>query len=265
MPTHKIVRKYGFKKSPPQPTDKTYSLHSGLFSAGTPLPASVDLRSKCPPVYDQGELGSCTANAGCCAVEFDMIAQGEKDTTPSRMFLYFVERDTDGDVNDDGGSTLRTCIQCIDTYGVCDEPLWPYNIDNFTVKPSNQCYVQALTRKGLNAFSLNQNLYELQHCLAVYSRPFVFGITLYDSFESDAVASNGIVPMPHVHHEKCLGGHAITCVGYKSDHSAAGSGYFIIRNSWGPNWGDKGYFYLPYAYVLNPALASDFWCVQKIA
>jgi C1A family cysteine protease len=255
--TTPIIRKYGFKRSPPQATDRTYASHSGLFATRDILPPTMDLRSKCPPVYDQGQLGSCTANAGCCAVEFDMIAQNEKVTTPSRLFLYYIERVADGDVNDDGGSTLRQCIQCIDTSGVCDESMWPYDVGRFAVKPSDNCYTQALTHKGLNAFVLHQDLHELQHCLAVFGRPFIFGITIYESFESAAVAKTGMVPMPHVHHEKCLGGHAITCVGYTRDH-------FIIRNSWGPNWGDKGYFYLPYAYVLSPALASDFWCLQKI-
>jgi C1A family cysteine protease len=249
--------RYTLKKSAPQPTNRFYA-HKMMMGAHASLPVTVDLRSKCPPVYDQGELGSCTANAGCCAVEFDMIAQKETDTTPSRLFLYYNERVKDGDVGQDNGSSLSTCIECIDSTGVCNESLCPYVISHFTVKPSAEAYTQALTHKGITSFVLKQDLNELKHCLAVFGRPFIFGITLYDSFESDAVAKTGIVPMPNLHKERQLGGHAITCVGYKP-------GYFIIRNSWGPNWGDHGYFYLPNAYVLDPNLASDFWCLQKIA
>jgi C1A family cysteine protease len=250
-----IGRKYNLKKSPVDPTDQKYTSHK-LFQAGAPLPTEVDLRSKCPPVYDQGTLGSCTANAGCCAVEFDMIAQGEKDTLLSRLFLYYNERKRDGDVADDSGSTLRTCIKSIDSDGVCVETLCPYQIADFTHKPSAAAYTEAKKHKGVKSFALNQNLYELQHCLAVFGRPFVLGIQVYESFESQAVAETGIVPMPQPG-EQLMGGHAVICVGYKP-------GYFIIRNSWGASWGDHGYFYLPTDFVLNSQYTSDLWCLEKV-
>ena len=247
-----VVRKYGLKKSPPQPTDRDL-----VFSVGVKLPPTVDLRLKCPAIYDQGDLGSCTANAGCCAVEFDMRAQKQPLLTTSRLFLYYNERVREGDVPEDAGASLSTCIQSIGSDGVCSEALYPYLIAHFTEKPSPAAYAQAKLHKGLKSFVLHQNLYELQHCLAIVGRPFIFGIEVYESFESDAVAKTGIVPMPHRNHEKLLGGHAICCVGYKP-------GYLICRNSWGVGWGDHGYLYLPNAYALDPQLSSDFWCLQTI-
>lgn len=253
----RVTRKYGFKKSEPNPNDKKYSDHPVFKAApNAPLPTTVDLRNQCPPVYDQGELGSCTANAGCCALEFDMIAQKEQNILPSRLFLYYNERVRDGDVNEDAGSSLRTCIQSLDGDGVCADTLCPYITSEFTQKPSTAAYADAVHHKGIVSFALAQNEYQLQHCLAVLGRPFVFGFEVYASFESQQVATTGIVPMPKPH-EQYLGGHAVICVGYKP-------GYFIVRNSWGANWGDHGYFYLPTAFMLSPQLCSDFWCLQKI-
>src|SRR5271154_2353552 len=107
-----MIRKYGFKKSSPRATDMKYTAHR-VFSAGEPLPEAFDLRSKCPEVYDQGQIGSCTANAGCFAFQFDEKQQNANYGTPSRLFLYYTERSMDGDVQYDAGSTLRTCIAAI--------------------------------------------------------------------------------------------------------------------------------------------------------
>jgi len=247
--------KYGCKRDTPDASDKLYCLQPHLYTANVPLPVTVDLRPQCPPVYDQGQLGSCTANAGSCAVQFDMMDQKENVETPSRLFLYYNERVMDGDVKEDGGSSLRTCIKSINTSGVCGETLCPYVASNFAVKPSTAAYTEAKTHKGVLSYRVNQTLYDLQHC--VFSgRPFIFGFTVFESFESQAVAQTGTMPMP-AQGEQQLGGHAVTCVGYKP-------GYFIVRNSWGADWGDKGYFYMPEAFMLNASLCNDFWCLQSI-
>lgn len=252
------MRKYGFKKSEVLETDKKYKSIVRMRSQES-LPTSVDLREWCPPVYDQGQLGSCTANAGCCALQYDEKVQQERDELKlaSRLFLYFCEREIDGDVYNDGGSTLRTCIQALDSIGVCSEDSWPYNPDRFTTKPSSNCYEEAKNHRGVHSFSLSQNEYELKHCLAIHKRPFVFGFQVYDSFEGDQIAQTGIMSMPK-HGEQCLGGHAVICVGYRED------GYFIVRNSWGTGWGDNGYFYMPKEFMLNPSYCSDFWCLQTV-
>lgn len=255
------IRKYGFKKSVPDVNDRKYSEHK-KFSIGAPLPTSFDLRSNMPPVYDQGDLGSCTANATCAAVEYDMKVQNEVVALLSRLFLYFVERKIDGDISQDGGSTLRTAITAVNQYGICNDNLWTYDPSKFALEPPVSAYNEAKLHKGVKSFSLAQNLYELQHCLAVFQRPFVFGFQVYQAFESQEVADNGIMPMPHPR-ESNLGGHAVCAVKYEP-------GYFIIRNSWGENWGlpggglNAGHFKMPEAFILNPEYCSDFWCVQQI-
>ena len=91
------------------------------------------------------------------------------------------------------------------------------------------------------------------------ANPFVVGIVVYESFESDTVAKSGYVPMPNVTSEAMLGGHAVLCVGYNDIKKV-----WIMRNSWGTSWGDRGYFYLPYAYLLDNTLTSDLWNISKM-
>ena len=216
------------------------------------LPPSVDLRPKCPPVYDQGTLGSCTANTLVGAYQFDNIS-----FYGSRLFLYYNERVLDHDVNEDAGSTIHEGVTALETYGLCLETAWPYNIASYQVKPNKTCYSNALSHKVTQANQIAQDINSLKACLAS-GYPFAFGFSVYESFESDAVAQTGIVPMPDTETEQLLGGHAVLCVGYDDDNQ-----WFIVRNSWGASWGDQGYFYMPYAYMTNSDLASDFWEIIK--
>jgi C1A family cysteine protease len=215
-------------------------------------PTSVDLRSKIPIVYDQGQLGSCTANALCY-----IYIYLDPTYIPSRLFLYYNERKIDGDIPNDLGSTLTTGIKALKTYGVCPEIDWTYNINKFTINPPSNAYTNGLNHKVIDAMRVNQSLADLKGCLTS-GFPFVMGIMVYSSFESAAVARTGIVPMPNVKTEQLLGGHAITCVGYDDTKQQ-----FIMKNSWGTGWGDKGNFYLPYAYVTSPSLTSDIWKITK--
>ena len=232
-----------------------------LFSAPPPgsVPASVDLRSLCPPVYDQGQLGSCTANAIAAAVQFERMKQGVPDFMPSRLFLYFNERLLEGTVNSDAGARLRDGIKCLATQGDCPETLWPYRDDgqSFALQPPQACYDNAVLHTAISYERLNQSLAQMKGCLAA-GYPFVFGFTVYESFESDAVAQTGEAPLPSLD-EPALGGHAVMAAGY--DDSRSG---FIVRNSWGSGWGDQGYFYLPYAYLLDENLAADFWTLRIV-
>ncbi len=260
------VHKYGFRKSLPMPHDKQYAQHHGKFALGAPLPESFNLAEYCPNAYNQLDLGSCTANAGAAAIEILMRIQGERVVTPSRLFLYYNERAIDGDVGQDGGSTLRTCIQSVNQNGVCDEQYWPYIVENFAQRPPNQAYTQARQHQGVKSFVVAQSEYDIKHCLAVAKRPILFGMQVYDSFESQQVANTGVMPMP-TPNSQCLGGHAILIIGYLKD-------YFIVRNSWGTDWGCdangghnsslRGYFLCPKEFLLNPAYCSDFWCLEQI-
>jgi C1A family cysteine protease len=221
------------------------------------LPPSIDLRSECPPVYDQGQLGSCTANGIAAAVQFDQRKQGSKEFIPSRLFIYYNERVIEGTVNQDSGAQVRDGIKSVATLGAPPEADWPYDIQAFAERPPVQAYTDAKQDLVSSYTRVAQNLAQMQGCLAE-GYPFVFGFTVYESFESQRVAQTGVVPMP-ASGEKVVGGHCVAAVGYDDGERA-----FVIRNSWGMGWGIKGYCLMPYEYLLNPQLASDFWTIRSV-
>jgi len=221
------------------------------------LPAQVDLRPRMPAVYDQGQLGSCSGNAVAAAFQYDQLKESITSWTPSRLFIYYNERLLEGTTNKDDGAQLRDGIKVISTYGVCDESIWVYDIAKFTQKPSDEAYSQAKLHTALLYQRVDQTLSALKHALAS-NFPVVVGITLFDAFESQEVAESGIVPMPHPT-DNCLGGHAVVVVGYDDAKQL-----FTMRNSWGPDWGDQGYFYLPYEYLTNPQFGMDYWVVTSV-
>lgn len=223
------------------------------------LPSSINLLRNCPPVYNQGNLGSCTANAIAAAVQFNQIIKNKAwDFPPSRLFIYYNERVLSGTVKYDSGAYIRTGIKTVNQQGVCKESLWPYNIGRFTVKPSDPAYKEATLHKTLKYERLdNTRINDLKSCLAD-GLPFVFGFTVYSYFITNEMAKTGILKMPGPN-EKVLGGHAVMCVGYDDAKKM-----FLIRNSWGTDWGLKGYYWMPYDYVTNRNLCDDFWVIQAI-
>ena len=252
--SHKF-KKYGWRRDLPDKRDKLFETNY-LLSVEKPVD-KVDLREKCPKIYNQGELGSCTANAIACAIQFDEIKQNLDSQVPSRLFIYYNERDIEGNVDRDTGSSLRDGVKCINKIGYCNETQWPYDIQKFTEKPEQSCYDYARKHKSLSYKKVQQDEEHIKSVLNM-GFPIVFGISVYESFESEEVAKTGIVPLPK-NHEKMLGGHAIVIVGYDEEKRL-----FTFRNSWGEDWGDKGYGYLPYDYVCDKDLASDFWVITKI-
>jgi len=219
---------------------------------------NVDLRHLCPGIYNQGKLGSCTANAIAAAYEFNEIVDNEKNLfIPSRLFIYYNERQIENTVNNDSGAMIRDGIKSITKKGVCPETMWPYDIQKFKIKPNEECYKNALNHKCIQYKKLNQNLNQLKNAL-LFGKPFVFGFSVFESFESKEIAQTGVMSMPDKD-DKLLGGHAVMCVGFSDSKE-----FFIIRNSWGENWGDKGYFYMPYEFITNKDLCSDFWIIEKI-
>jgi C1A family cysteine protease len=221
------------------------------------LPASVDLRSKCPPIYNQGQLGSCTGNGIAAAIEFDQMKLGKEKFVPSRLFIYYNERVMEGTVNQDAGAQIRDGIKSVATLGAPPESLWPYDIGKFADQPSVAAYAAAKNDLVASYARVAQILQQMQGCLAG-GFPFVLGFTVYESFESGDVAKTGIVPIP-APGEKVAGGHCVVAVGY-SDHDRR----FIIRNSWGTEWGLDGYCLMPYEYLLNSHLSSDFWTIRSV-
>ncbi|MFZ1081298.1 MAG: C1 family peptidase [Candidatus Kryptoniota bacterium] len=219
------------------------------------LPPSIDLRPTCPPVENQGQLGSCTANALVGGLEFLELKDSIKLVDLSRLFIYYDERLIEHTVKSDSGAQIRDGIKTLAKQGVCPEKEWPYNIAKFAVKPTAACYKDALQHK-ISTYHRILTLNDMRTCLAS-GFPFVFGFTVYESFESPQVAQTGIVNMPQPG-EKVLGGHAVLAVGYDDSQQR-----FIVRNSWGTTWGQKGYFTIPYAYLSDRNLSDDFWTIRR--
>jgi C1A family cysteine protease len=230
-----------------------------MYTAVRPIPPSlpphVDLRAMCSPVEDQGELGSCTANALVGALEFLEFKDKVKHLNLSRLFVYFNERVIEHTVKSDSGAMLRDGIKTLKNQGVCSERKWPYKISRFAAKPPAACYTEGSGHQ-ITSYQRILTLDEMRACLAE-GFPFVFGFTVYESFESQEVSVTGIVQMPKPS-ERQLGGHAVLAVGYDD-----GDRRFIIRNSWGTGWGMKGYFTMPYDYLSNRNLSDDFWVIRR--
>lgn len=250
------VGRYGWVPDLPDARDHMYAVAPILAKA---IPSKVDLRRSCPPVFDQGQLGSCTANAIGAAYQFDAMKQKLSTAfAASRLFIYYNERDMEGTVDSDSGAAIRDGIKSIAKLGVCPETDWPYDITQFATKPADACYTEAAEHKALSYQRVGRSLTQMKGCLAS-GFPFVFGFTVYDSFESPAVARNGKVPMPDTTTESVLGGHAVLAVGYDQKKQV-----FIVRNSWGTGWGMKGYFTMPFGYLLEENLSDDFWTVRIV-
>lgn len=332
-------RKYKWKKDLPDHRDQTHSFSNVVINN---LTGKEDLRGYMPPIYDQGGLGSCTANAIAGAFQFDEIKQYReqilnmrtKDTldhwinlaksekkvkqntfdqwsdilsrpkpttrsvsakkrkkkknnskivdavielnkppvcifetpmeprksiifTPSRLFIYYNERDMEGSVNIDAGAAIRDGMKSVNTVGVCKETDWPYDISKFTEKPPESCYTEAQGLKSKKYAKANTELDQLKAYIKS-GFPIIFGFIVFESFESEEVSKTGKMPMPQPD-EPRLGGHAVLMCGY-DDVSQC----FIVRNSWGSDWGDKGYFYMPYEFVNTPGYCDDFWVMYTV-
>ena len=245
--------KYGWIPDLPDERDLAYSLLAPAIPA---IPLSVDLRKGCTPVENQGDLGSCTACALVGNLEYIKYKKLSKVINFSKLFLYYNERVIRHTQNADSGASIRDGIKTLVKIGDCLESLWPYDIDKFAVKPPQKAYTEAKDMQIIRYYRLH-TLDEMKHTISAGS-PFVFGFAVYTSFESRKIAATGIVPMPKKG-ERLVGGHAVMAVGY--DYSR---GYAVIRNSWGSSWGDKGYCYMPYGYLTNENLSSDFWTIRTM-
>jgi C1A family cysteine protease len=207
-----------------------------------------------PPIYDQGELGSCTANAIAAGFAFQLFDQELPVINPSRLFIYYNERAVEGSISTDAGAVIADGVKAVNTLGVPDESLWPYDITKFAVKPSDAAYALALRSVASEIVPIAPGLINVIRALAA-GYPVIFGFTVFESFESKAVAVGGDLPMPGPT-EAVLGGHAVVAVGYTDD------GYFLVRNSWGDKWGIAGHFRMPFDFLAQ--YASDFWTIRKV-
>lgn len=246
------VSGYGWLPDHPDFRDFKYAV-----SAPRQLPASVDLRTTgfLPPVFDQETLGSCTANALASLFFFVDKKQTGLSFLPSRLYVYYNTRKAENTVHMDSGAQIRTAIKSIIKEGACIEALWPYHTSLFDSTPPAICYTNAKKHAATEYRSVRQND-DVKSVLAE-GYPVTCGITVFDSFESEQVANTGIVPLPQTT-ESSVGGHAILLVGYDDTG-------FIAMNSWGEDWGMKGFFKIPYDYIYSPDLAADFWTVKAVS
>ena len=250
MPTK---RGYGYIQDVKDEKDYKYSAIRPLLAT---VPPSVDLRSLCSPVRDQGQLGACTGFAIAAGLrEFMEIKISGTFTPLSPLFLYYEERKLEHTIQQDAGAQPRDGMKVLAKMGCATETDDPYNIAKFTARPP------ALAVKDAKSFTISAyhrlaSLDEMKACLAG-GMGFMIGFKVYESFESDAVAQTGKMPMPGAN-ESSVGGHAVFVAGYNTDPAWAGGGFLIIKNSWSTGWGDKGYFYMPWAYI-QPSLVMDAW------
>ena len=248
------ARGYGWKPDAHDPRDLRYAPPPHLLRA---LPPAVDLRRHCPAAYDQLSLNSCVANAVAAALEFEQVRQGERKATPSRLFLYYNARVLEGLTKQNHGVQIRYGIKAVAKQGACEEIHWPYHVHHFAKQPPKKLYAAARQHRAMRYFRMRRSLEHLHACLAE-GYPFIFGMSVYSQFESARVRRTGTVALPGKH-EKRVGGHAVLAVGYSHARRR-----FLVRNSWGQDWGQGGYFTIPYGFLKDPRLAKNFWTIRWV-
>ncbi len=212
----------------------------------------VDLRSKFNGVYDQGKIGSCTANALCSIYEYDTT-----NFRGSRLFLYYNERLLINETNLDNGAFIKDGITCLKKFGLCEEKYWSYIIENVFKEPSKDAYDNATLNYLIEGIQISNEIPTIKYWLNK-NEPIVLGIAIYSNFTNFSSGKTGKIGLPN-ENDKFIGGHAVVLCGYNDTKKE-----FILRNSWGSYWGDNGYFYLPYDYISNTNLTSDLWIITKI-
>ena len=251
-------RSFGWNPDLPDVRDDPYLLTaSGLRAEGVGAPDASDLRPDMPPMWSQGPLGSCCGWAGAAAHWHRQRIQERQTFDPSALFVYYNARHLAGNAKYDVGSSIRDTMKALGRWGACPEASWPYVPAKFRISPPKRAYREAEKHQSKIYRRIDRDIDAMRLCLSD-NRPIVFGFTVYDSFMTADVEANGYVPMPELG-EKVLGGHA--CV--KCGHIDAEE-VFICRNQWGDDWGDKGYFYLPYGFVENAGLSGDFWTLDLV-
>ena len=258
---------------------QTDSIKDMLSKAGaesvskSALPTKVSLKEWFSPIEDQGPLGSCTANAGVAIVEYFERKAFGKHIDASRLFLYKATRNLMKETGDTG-AFLRSTMGALVLFGVPPEEYWPYDILNFDVEPSAFCYAFAQSYQPLSYYRLDPPDVTKKDLLARIKTnlaagfPSMFGFTVYSSIEQSN-GNGGEIPYPG-RGDKMEGGHAIVAMGYddnkkiqnKTTGAKATKGALQIRNSWGTHWGEDGYGWLPYDYVLK-GLADDWWSLLR--
>lgn len=239
---------YGWKRPLPGLT------YPPADTRGLEVAAEVDPRKKLPPVFDQGQLGSCTANATAACFQYDAILDGHNPGTLSRLWIYYFERSLEHTLEQGDCGAMGHDAFTVAKHGIPLESKWPYVISRFEAKPPNEPRAYTLTK---TVHAVPQTMAAIKQVLS-NGQTVAFGFTVYESFESSHTESTGVVPMPAAG-EEVLGGHETLIVGYLKSHPT----YALVRNSWGTGWGLGGYFLMPWAYLTSAALSSDFRTIVR--
>lgn len=224
------------------------------------LPEFTENRKLLSYTYDQGRLGSCTGNGISKHIDYTRVKQGLPIMQPSRLQIYYNERQREGTIGEDSGANIGDGIAAVYKQGYCPEAEWPYDISKFTVAPPPEVVADALKNTIKQYEWIDNTVLDKIKSQLAEGLTFVFGIKVFESFESDEVAATGIVPMPDLRKERCLGGHCIAGVDFDNTKAA-----ILCDNSWGENWGFGGKFWLPYSYITNTKLANDLCCIELAA
>ena len=238
--------KYGWKPDSPDHRDKY--IHYNLISDIE----DCDLRDEMPGIYDQKEIGSSVANAVAAAYEYNQIKLDDNHIfIPSRLFIYYNTRKIEKTLEYDAGAQIRNTIKSLNINGICSETKWNYDPSLINFKPYDNCYTAI---QPLKYYRIHQNIESLKACLT-NGVPFIFGFSVFENFE-ELNEENMTLQIPKKE-EEYIGGQCVLCVGFDEVKKI-----FIIRNSFGVEWGNKGYFYMDYDYLLNENLCRDFWIIS---
>ena len=246
-----MKRTYNYKFQPKDERDYIYKKSNIDIPMKYNITENMNSSIIKSPILDQGQLGSCVAHAA--ASLFYILSHGKINL--SRLQLYFCCRGIDGSkFDEDTGTYVRTALKSVALYGLTNECFWKYDTNNFSKLPPRKSFRPVYTIKNYTYTSVPQNLESLKNCLSA-GNPIIFGSLLYSS--SNNTNSTGVIPIPDIKNETLLGGHCMLLIGFDDSLKQ-----FKIQNSWGPNWGDSGYGYLDYNYILNKDLTSDLWTVH---
>lgn len=259
------MAKFGAKRDQHDARDfaKDYGLSSVPSAQHHP---TVDLRKYVDYIYSQGSLNSCTANALCAAYRIDLKKQIETyragkyhNFEPSRLFLFYNSRKYEHTTKCNEGVSLRDAVKTVHKEGVCPESCWPYDESKFAEKPSKECFKGAKGNIVKKYERLKQDINQFRACLKEGS-PFAFGFVVHGDFEIGVHLAGGVMKLPEETDPIIVGEHAVLAVGYDDTNRQ-----IICLNSWGESWGDKGYFYMPYKYIVDEDLAFDFWKISFVS
>jgi C1A family cysteine protease len=244
-----MSRLYNLKPQKEDQRDYMYEQHS----LETPSTYFLDYNQMISsPILDQGNLGSCVSNATYAL--FYILSN--RKISLSRLQLYMTSRAIDqSSLIEDSGTTIRGCMKAISKYGLCNEKIWSYNILNFDKLAPSSAFRNLYRLTNFVYTFIKQDLKSIKEVLAS-GNPILMGILIYSSFENNNSINKGVISIPNINNEQLLGGHAILLVGYDDKTKV-----FKFQNSWGEEWGDKGYGYIPYEYILNNNLAFDLCSV----